>query len=544
MKLELLQEIHGNPEYYSGYVTREVIGNLNLNGTAHAEQNHSSIVSFNGDSLLGSILDHLKSLMERQQHICNKENDLETDNLIRTNHYTPTLDRDMGYEECAAKQSLSQVPHKEYFVKQLKRSELLQMSFDNEISSHMVWPTGVDFDINDEEHVVIKVGHRCNCWRRVDFDIQCKHELRINPKFKVLDWGNRWLSRREFNKLYPNMSTFDTTARSIELDNDIVNNQGDDTVTCLDKNNGNNVIDDFVFNSILDKHNSKVTYSDLLELATDLCRTVSADPKLCRSTYGTLFDWITKLREGQIFELSFNNKGLPKTGEKVKTPSPLAAVITPPLRGRKTRKRYKSSTELSRSFRKKKSRQTSCEDSVTSLNEGEASDECNNRNKDNCSRARNNIDELYVVPRNSDKRFCYLCRQPRCTRWTCNILQSYEKLPGRLLVKGNLEVRDRLINLIATVDNHVLCHNRDDNDKRLVYVELPRKIKAIIVHKKYIIEQNLSNISQHDNVCVECTLLGDYGNVIEKYNKALFTKHCVTRHIGKSKNNLVVDNLS
>ena len=96
----------------------------------------------------------------------------------------------------------------------------------------------------------------------------------------------------------------------------------------------------------------------------------------------------------------------------------------------------------------------------------------------------------------------------------------------------------------STVDNHVLCHNRDDNDKRLVYVELPRKIKAIIVHKKYIIEQNLSNISQHDNVCVECTLLGDYGNVIDKYNKALFTKHCVTRHIGKSKNNLVVDNLS
>ena len=60
------------------------------------------------------------------------------------------------------------------------------------------------------------------------------------------------------------------------------------------------------------------------------------------------------------------------------------------------------------------------------------------------------------------------------------------------MVKGNQEIRDKLINLIATVDNHVICHNRDGNDERLVYVEMPRKIKAIVVHRKYVIEQNLS----------------------------------------------------
>ena len=70
------------------------------------------------------------------------------------------------------------------------------------------------------------------------------------------------------------------------------------------------------------------------------------------------------------------------------------------------------------------------------------------------------------------------------------------------------------------------------------------KIKAIILCKKYIIENNLSNVSQHDNVCIECILLVDYGRVINKYNKALFAKNCVIRHIGKSKINLVVDNLT
>ena len=47
-KLELLQKIYNNLEYYGGYVTRRIIGNLSLNGSTPAEQNHSSIVAFNG----------------------------------------------------------------------------------------------------------------------------------------------------------------------------------------------------------------------------------------------------------------------------------------------------------------------------------------------------------------------------------------------------------------------------------------------------------------------------------------------------------------
>ena len=69
LKLEILQDIHSQPEYYAGYVTRNVVGNLSLNGTAHAEQNHSSIVSFNGEALIGFILDHLKALMERKKQL-------------------------------------------------------------------------------------------------------------------------------------------------------------------------------------------------------------------------------------------------------------------------------------------------------------------------------------------------------------------------------------------------------------------------------------------------------------------------------------------
>ena len=65
-----------------------------------------------------------------------------------------------------------------------------------------------------------------------------------------------------------------------------------------------------VFNSILDANNSQVTYNDVLEIASDLCRTVSNDPKLCKITYATIFEWITKLREGDKFEIKFVNTAL------------------------------------------------------------------------------------------------------------------------------------------------------------------------------------------------------------------------------------------
>ena len=138
LKLELLEKIYSNPEYYAGYVTRRVIGNLSLNGTAPAEQNHSSIVRFNGELMLGSICDHLKALCERQQQLCNRENDIETDYMIKAQYYKCRLDGEYGQQEYMARQVLSQKPLLDYFIKQLKSSHGLQSSFDETSMSHNI----------------------------------------------------------------------------------------------------------------------------------------------------------------------------------------------------------------------------------------------------------------------------------------------------------------------------------------------------------------------------------------------------------------------
>ena len=263
LKLELLQGIYTNPNYYAGYVTRGIVGNLSLNGTAPAEQNHASIVAHNGMTMLGSICDHIKALCERQQMLCNKENDLETDYLVRCNHYRPELEGEFGYEETIARKALSQVPHQNFFVKQLKSSQLLQKEYVIESSSHHVWPIGVSFDDNDENHITINDGDRCPCWRRVDYNIQCKHELCIEPKFISNKWGSRWLNRREFNRLYPNLSTFDSNQEIIDVATEVDNqvNVLENTSRTVNENNtgDNDSLDEVVCLGSTDNNVSQVS---------------------------------------------------------------------------------------------------------------------------------------------------------------------------------------------------------------------------------------------------------------------------------------------
>ncbi len=120
-KLELLNKIHNNPSYYAGYITRLIVGNLSCNGSTPAEQNHASIVSFKGEHMLTSVCEHIKSLLERQQQLSNKDNEKETEYIVRSHRYTPELEGAMAQEETIARGVLSQVPHKKYYIEQLKK---------------------------------------------------------------------------------------------------------------------------------------------------------------------------------------------------------------------------------------------------------------------------------------------------------------------------------------------------------------------------------------------------------------------------------------
>ena len=80
-KLEKLKEIFDKPSYYAGYYVRRIPGNLNANGSAPYEANHSSITAHFGGSGAWSSMFHLHNLMERQQYLLNKDTTI-ADNLF------------------------------------------------------------------------------------------------------------------------------------------------------------------------------------------------------------------------------------------------------------------------------------------------------------------------------------------------------------------------------------------------------------------------------------------------------------------------------
>ena len=51
-----------------------------------------------------------------------------------------------------------------------------------------MWPANDYFDCEKVDHISFGVGRKCTGWRRVDSDIQRKHELKVNVKFKNIIW--------------------------------------------------------------------------------------------------------------------------------------------------------------------------------------------------------------------------------------------------------------------------------------------------------------------------------------------------------------------
>ena len=67
IRKELLDSIYLDPVYYAGYYIRPTKCNLNVLDSTPAEQNHSSIVAFSGNSAFWNIATQFKRLLSRQQ---------------------------------------------------------------------------------------------------------------------------------------------------------------------------------------------------------------------------------------------------------------------------------------------------------------------------------------------------------------------------------------------------------------------------------------------------------------------------------------------
>ena len=148
-----------------------------------------------------------------------------------------------------------------------------------------------------------------------------------------------------------------------------------------------------------------------------------------------------------------------------------------------------------------------------------------------------------VIAINANKRRrCGICCEKGHHQYMCQKIKAdYGKFP---LPKNDDGARNSLAKLLVLVDP--MCSSplmvRQFHDERIVANELPKKVNALIIHKRYYIktflDQTLGNIAPSYNICVECSIIKDNYTVEDKQ---LFEPSVIIRHILKNKTNVLVN---
>ena len=231
-------------------------------------------------------------------------------------------------------------------------------------NSFHIWPANESFD--DNVHIILPIGERCKCSYRIDFDVQCKHELKVDPRFKLEHWSHRWLTRKQFNIRHPDLMCFqignmtqlnirEERTEQANVDNQDINGNVTQNSAIIQRakfsTQGQSYSTDFATNNIgdtlIEDKNSDIRYKDLVDCCSELCRNVSNDKDMSRSVYSTVHEWVSKLRQGDAFEIKFTNTVRGICTQKQNDITPNAATITPCLHAQQ-QNRFKSRSEVSK----------------------------------------------------------------------------------------------------------------------------------------------------------------------------------------------------
>ena len=141
-----------------------------------------------------------KKLCQRNQHHCDLGASEEAKQTVLIHIFKSSFDNKLAAEDISAKECLSAYGYG-MWCKSVVQSERLQSTPDPETYCFYVWPVNETFD--NDLHIILPIGKRCTCSHRTDYDVQCKHELKVDPRLELEDWPHRWLIRKHFKNTSP-----------------------------------------------------------------------------------------------------------------------------------------------------------------------------------------------------------------------------------------------------------------------------------------------------------------------------------------------------
>ncbi len=518
-KFSHLEEIYNNPSHYAGWFLRTVEGNLLLNGSVPAEQNHSSVAAHLGGGASWSVVEQVSKLLSRQTHLSSKRRQQESQAYVRHLKYkSKHIDQAAADDEDAKKQ-LSHWAYTRLFVVEYEASCRLQYQADEH--GTMVWPNGKPSSC--DEHVIIPSGDRCRCQRRMAYNHQCRHELCFDGKFIVAKYSRRWLNRRTYDLNFPSDSSQMPHSLGQQAVANALFTDGDEVEDLkLQPSVGNGDDDDDSFGdathdfcdesedvpiSLLGGDASKeqkLTYQFVAEKATNLVRLAQTDQVRLGSLCNLLEQLSSRIRNGHSIEVLSFDAALPLPQESLGATPVLGTLKSAP-------NTYNQRRRISRHENRR--------------------NYANKRKNPLLSLVGQSNDLAHVPPPRPNTKTCSICKCPGHQRGSCPKIHQFKTKP--LDMGKDLKSRRELSSALSKVSRYRTGFLSEE-DKRVVSDSLPTRMLGIVIHQRFYLNRETTKM------CLECTCLDHIGDRHSTFQNYLFEVEIVASYVHRSKTNVVV----
>jgi hypothetical protein len=142
------------------------------------------------------------------------------------------------------------------------------------------------------------------------------------------------------------------------------------------------------------------------------------------------------------------------------------------------------------------------------------------------------------------KKLCKLCQIAGHRGYArCPKVKKYSDPFGTAPFPPNCNVSRGALCQKLVKDNGFVTSVLSDNDKRLVLKSMPSKMKALIIHQRYIRKCLEDKGHGSRSIIMQVTFLGEGGDPHPHYDCVLFELNVITKWIHRSKNNIIVNQL-
>ena len=105
---------------------------------------------------------------------------------------------------------------------------------------------------------------------------------------------------------------------------------------------------------------------------------------------------------------------------------------------------------------------------------------------------------------------------------------------------GELEIKQSLASNMLDLE-YFKSFTRDDDDQREIMKSFPKyRLPGLIIHKRFLISENVIPKLVTKNLCIECTFLVKGGEEDIRFTKLLFSAKDVATYVQKTASNIVV----